>query len=391
MNHYLKMAARRILHIVWTIFLYGFAATGLIFVVVFFAIKFHFTDEKGVVDSHTTDFQELANGLTNGNKGTLWAPESIGTIKTIDELIINLQNIKKEKSKILCDIQNLGTVYPKNAVTILREYKLGYNDVLAQKMLFAAGLELQDAGKKIPIGCDETTLSEDSVAATLDATKGDNLYPWINNEEWTTISAAITNDTPTINQAAQVADIDPRLITANLTVEQLRLFHSQRELFEKFFQPLTILGNATKTSLGVMGIKEATAKQIESHLKDTSSPYYLGPEHEHDLDFETSDPNTERYNRLTNEDDHYYSYLYGGLYLKQMMTQWEKAGFDISDRPEIVGTLFNVGFAQSNPNANPKVGGSSITIEDKKYSFGSLAFEFYYSGELSSEFSLQAK
>ena len=64
------------------------------------------------------------------------------------------------------------------------------------------------------------------------------------------------------------------------------------------------------------------------------------------------------------------------------MTQWKNAGFDISNRPEIIGTLFNVGFPQSKPNANPKVGGSTVVIGQNKYSFGRLSYEFFYSGEL---------
>ena len=51
-------------------------------------------------------------------------------------------------------------------------------------------------------------------------------------------------------------------------------------------------------------------------------------------------------------------------------------------RPEIACTLYNVGFAQSKPKADPKVGGSGIAVGDAKYSFGSLGYEFYYSGEL---------
>ena len=135
-----------------------------------------------------------------------------------------------------------------------------------------------------------------------------------------------------------------------------------------------------------MGIKEATAIATENNLKDQTSQYYLGAEMEHALDFKTDNIANERYDRLTTEGEYYYSYLYGGIYLKQMISQWEKAGFDIQYRPEIVGTLFNVGFPQSNPKADPKVGGSEISIGKAKYSFGSLAYEFYYSGELLDEF-----
>jgi hypothetical protein len=65
-----------------------------------------------------------------------------------------------------------------------------------------------------------------------------------------------------------------------------------------------------------------------------------------------------------------------------MLSQWEHAGYDIKYRPEIATTLFNVGFPQSKPNADPKVGGSGIKVGDAEYSFGSLGYEFYYSGEL---------
>ena len=70
------------------------------------------------------------------------------------------------------------------------------------------------------------------------------------------------------------------------------------------------------------------------------------------------------------------------LNIKQIKVQWERAGFPISDRPEILATLYNVGFEVSVPKANPVVGGSTVMIRQKPYSFGAIAFEYYYSGEL---------
>jgi hypothetical protein len=68
------------------------------------------------------------------------------------------------------------------------------------------------------------------------------------------------------------------------------------------------------------------------------------------------------------------------------VVQWQKAGQDISDRPEILATLFNIGLQNSKPKSNPQVGGSKITIDGNDYVFGSLAYEFYYSGDLINEF-----
>jgi hypothetical protein len=62
--------------------------------------------------------------------------------------------------------------------------------------------------------------------------------------------------------------------------------------------------------------------------------------------------------------------------------QWEKAGYPIDDRPEILATLFNVGFPNSKPKPNPMVGGAEILVHEKPYTFGAIAYDFYYSGEL---------
>ena len=215
-----------------------------------------------------------------------------------------------------------------------------------------------------------------------------NAFSWINEDEWNTVKSAISKDKDKILLASKSAGFDSRMLLSACIVEQERLYHTQREEYEKIFKPLSILGNANKMAWGVMSIKEATAIQIEKNLKDKTSSYYLGEKYETLLDFKTPDQNKERYDRLTNEKDHYYSYLYGSLYMKQLATQWKTAGFDISNRPEILSTLFNLGFEKSKPKDNPEVGGSIIEMNGAKYTFGALAYEFYYSGELQEDYPL---
>lgn len=212
---------------------------------------------------------------------------------------------------------------------------------------------------------------------------------WRQSEEWQVLKAATIKDTLLINQIAKLTGISPRLIAAQMIVEQLRLFTSEREVYKQIFAPLRILGNQSQFSWGVVGLKEDTAKKIEANLKDTASPFYLGQRYEHLLDFSTTNINEERFNRIANSDtgrDHYYAYLYAALYLKQIEIQWERAGFPIADRPEILSTLYNIGFNHSKPNAAPQVGGAEIELGGAKYSFGGLAYEFYYSDELLTEF-----
>jgi hypothetical protein len=157
-------------------------------------------------------------------------------------------------------------------------------------------------------------------------------------------------------------------------------------VYKRFFEPWKILGSETQFSWGVMGVKEETAIQIEQNLTNTTSPYYLGAKYEHVLDFKTVDIKQERFTRMTDQHDHYYSYLYAGLYMKEVMHQWQKAGYDISQRPDLILTLYNIGFANSKPNPDPHSGGAEIKIYDQTYSFGSLASEFYYSDEFLGEF-----
>lgn len=210
--------------------------------------------------------------------------------------------------------------------------------------------------------------------------------PWQDSEEWAVMEAAIRRDEAVINRAAADSRVPARLIVANLVAEQLRLFFTEREAYKKWFYPLKILGPQSQFSWGVMGMKEDTAIAVEQNLKAPFSSFYPGSEYEHKLDFDTADPKTERFTRMTDQHDHYWSYLYAGLYMKQIMTQWQKAGFPISDRPEIISTLYNIGFKYSIPNAAPQVGGAALTIAGREYSFGGIAADFYESDLLTDLF-----
>jgi hypothetical protein len=215
-----------------------------------------------------------------------------------------------------------------------------------------------------------------------DQDKNYKTFPLSHTKEWIAFRIAVTKDKAIIDTISKETGISGRLLVSLLVPEQMRLFHSNRALFEKIFEPLKILGNQSQFSWGIFGIKDDTARKIEEHLKNKNSPFYLGSSFEHMLDFKTSDTGEERFQRIIDEDDHTYSYLYSALYLAQINKQWEDAGFPINDRPEILATLFNLGFEKSVPKSNPKSDGSAIDINGTLYSFGDLAGEFYYSDEM---------
>ncbi|MDR3519490.1 MAG: hypothetical protein P4L63_01210 [Candidatus Pacebacteria bacterium] len=205
---------------------------------------------------------------------------------------------------------------------------------------------------------------------------------WNKTVEWDVLKTAFTKDAPIINQVSTQVGISPMMLVATISPEQIRFFTSNRESFKKYFEPLKILVSLSQFSLGISGIKEDTAKQIEAYANDPTSPFYPGagavaliaypPNVDHD---------TELFNRLTDEHNHYYSYLYTALFIKEIESQWGNAGFDITQQPEVIATLFNLGFDQSVPKANPVVSGSPITLAGNTYIYGELGALVYNSNE----------
>lgn len=210
---------------------------------------------------------------------------------------------------------------------------------------------------------------------------------WNETPEWAVVAGGLAKDAAVIERVARETGVPARLIAAAAVPEQLRFFTAEREVFKRYFEPLKILGSLSQFSLGVTGIKQETARMIEAYAADPGSPFYPGPSYAPLVAYPDGiDRDAELYRRLTDADDHYYSYLYTALYLKEVMAQWERAGFPIEDRPDILITLFNIGFARSHPNANPSAGGAQITAGGTAYSFGGLGGAFYASDELTDVF-----
>ncbi len=360
---------KKITIVVGRILLYVFAVTGFALTTGYFAVRLHLTDVPGSIDLNNRYFTNLQK-----ESDTLSSPQTASGTTAFGEL------------DLWCKLFAMKNDVPVDATRILDAYRESDSPTLALHMVKSFGEHLATG---TPLWntfttCDAAWLhvAISSQSSTDAITETSSVYPWENTPEWATLAQAITKDAPMIDQVAAETGVEPRMIAAQLIGEQLRLYNTERELYKSAFAPLNILGSETQFSLGVMGIKPDTAAAVENNLTNPSSDYYPGPNYSHLLDFTTSDHNTERYDRITNEHNHYYAYLYGALFIKEVETQWAKAGYDISHRPEIISTLYNLGFAGSHPNVDPQVGGTAITIDGTTYTFGSLGYEFYYSGAL---------
>jgi hypothetical protein len=216
-----------------------------------------------------------------------------------------------------------------------------------------------------------------------------SVCPWDQTPEWQVVKGGLQKDADIIARVSKETGVSGRMIAAVVVPEQTRFFVSNREVFKRYFEPLKILGSLSQFSLGVSGIKEETAAKIEQYANEPQSPFYPGPEVAALLAYDPSstiDHDTELFNRLTDAKDHYYSLLYTAAYIKEIGMQWQRAGFDISKNPEAVATLFNVGFAASNPNANPRAAGAAIETGGHSYVYGELGGLFYNSDELTDIF-----
>lgn len=340
-----------------------FAAIGFVLSVGFFGVKLHLFNDPGGVDYNDRFYQDM------NSKYTMTTSDSLGTdVGRIANFYARLSVVNQ--------------FYPQNARLIHKAYLDHQNLDLAERMLAAVNLSMQDSAAYNDLLKQRSGLFPEA-KNRYDFT---NAFEWMNIEEWAAFKQAVLKDTTLIDSAGRVMDIEPRLIVSVLLGEQMRLFNSSREVYKSVMRPLKILSVESKFSLGVTGIKDFTAINAETYLKDSTSDFYPGRKYRNVLNFRTEDPTTERYNRLVDYRNHYYSYLYAAVILKQLKAQWAKKGYDISSRPEILATLFNVGYEWSKPRPNPQVGGSHIDINGKTYTFGALAFEFYYSGEMADVF-----
>ena len=350
--------------------LYGFAGYGVILVGVFLALKFRITDDKGLVDDNNRYFQQMHDKYNQNFK-------------------VDSASLVKYRNEILERINLVNAYYPKNARTILEAWAKSKSEKTALQMLSAVDLKLKD-NKSYQHRLKEI-LAKNQATNTA---KSGNAFEWMNFMEWSYFKEAVAKDKKYIDSAAAACGVEPRMIVACLVGEQVRLFNSRRERFKNLVAPLKTLALETNMSFGVTGIKEQTARNIETYLKDPQSPFYCGSKYEHLLDYDSTrnynnahnDTLSLRVKRLVQYKDHYYSYLYAGIFIRQIATQWKKAGYSIDERPEILASIFNLGYRKSIPKKYPAVGGSNFMIRDKEYTFGGVAYDFYYSGELLNEF-----
>jgi len=358
----------------YRIVLYSFALYGFILVGTYVAMKFKWTNNSGQIDVNNRYFQDMNDKYNQNFK--------------VDSI-----SVAKHRLEVLNRIIILNDFHPHNAQQILTAYQGNHDERLTLQMLDAVDIRLLK-NKRYQKRINKFKFEKIGIKKT-----GLSVFEWMNIAEWKCFKEAVSKDKKYIDSAAQVTGVEPRYIVACLVGEQVRLFNSRREKYKDFIAPMKTLALESNLSYGVTGIKESTAKRIETYLKDSTSKYYLGEQYENILDYHSinkytnsiNDTMSERVQRLVQFTNHYYSYLYAAVFIKQIKMQWERAGYPIENRPEIFASLFNLGYTKSIPKKRPEVGGSVFKIRENEYTFGAVSYEFYFSGELSELFPFYPK
>lgn len=223
-------------------------------------------------------------------------------------------------------------------------------------------------------------------APDISCISGEAVCNWNETREWAAVSGGLDKDSAIIARVSSETGVPALLIASVVVPEQIRFFTSEREVFKRYFEPLKILGSLSQFSLGVSGIKQETAVRIEQYANDPESLYFPGSSYASLIAYAPgTNHDSELYNRLTDDKNHYYSYLYTALFIKEIEAGWARSGFPIDSRADIIATLFNIGFDNSHPKADPQVAGALITVGGRNYTFGELAGLVYSSGQIPQE------
>ena len=332
------------------------------------AVKFKWTNDKGDVDMNNRYYEDIANKYGKDLK-----TDSLSLVK--DEYIMFQKLVV------------LAKYYPQNAKIILDAYQQEKNIYTGLRMLDAISVMLKK---------NKAFMREMNAIRAKDNISNQSAYEWSNYKVWKDFCKTIAKDKASIDSVSRLTGVESRIIVMCVVGEQLRMFNSGREKFKQYVYPYTRLMMPTNRGYGVSGILEHTAIRIERTLFNKEDPFYAGDYFQKCINVNDSFPQVindtiaahkhKTIQRLIKGGDHYYSYLYTAFLMRQFQAHWERANLDLSNRPEILGTLFNLGYQKSKPKKNPEVGGSTFKVGERDYTFGGLCFEFYYSGELQKEF-----
>lgn len=145
-------------------------------------------------------------------------------------------------------------------------------------------------------------------------------------------------------------NVDPRTIFSVIYTERMLNYDWKDDALD-----VILAINGKNSSIGFCQIKLHTAYWIERNLNNPLSPYYLGKET--GKRFPKSRYRDELIGKLKAVD---LNIQYAVVYIAMFQRRWGGMGFDISENPGILGTLYSTGAykkdgSERTPHSSPKM------------------------------------
>lgn len=152
-----------------------------------------------------------------------------------------------------------------------------------------------------------------------------------------------------IKNASQIFDVNKNILSAVIYIERRENYTWEDVALDEYLAQVGL-----NSSIGFCQVKLKTAYWIEVQLNDTNSTYFPGDKYYQRLII--SKTPEEIVKKLQTDS---INILYAAAYLRIMEKRWEKEGYPINNKPEILGTLYSTGLfyrsgEERKPNSNPK-------------------------------------
>jgi len=179
-----------------------------------------------------------------------------------------------------------------------------------------------------------------------------------------------------ISSASEKFDVNAAYLSAIIYTERTKNFDWTDEAFDE-----VIARVGKNSSLGFAQVKMKTAYFIERQLSDSTSDFYCGKKYESILKVSKTP-----YFLIEKLKDDSTNILYAAAYLRIIQSFWSKNGYSIDDRPEIIGSLYQLGLFYPSgivrePHFNPKANKFGLIFKESTSlfdMFGTKNFKFMF-------------
>lgn len=179
-----------------------------------------------------------------------------------------------------------------------------------------------------------------------------------------------------ISSASEMFDVNPAYLSAIIYTERTKNYDWTDEAFDE-----VIARVGQNSSLGFAQVKMKTAYFIEKQLSDSTSKFYCGKKYENIL--KVSKTPYLLIEKLKNDS---LNILYAAAYLRVIQSFWSKNGYSIDNKPEIIGSLYQLGLFHSNgkvrePHFNPKANEFGLIVKESTSlfdMFGTKNYKFMF-------------